>query len=351
MVALALQAARRGHEVFAIYSPGREDSQVVAALNGGGLAGVRPSHMRRSIGPWDAADGLRLRRALASLGKLDVVHSHSSKAGALARTFGRFGGTRQIYSPHGFYTMTGQAPFYIGPVERALGLLSDKVVAVSDFERRHALDLGIAPEKVTVVENGIAPYEPLPRAEARRRLGLAQDGFVIGFVGRLAAQKDPLSAIGVVDAVPTAVGATLVIVGDGDLRAASEEKAGLNGSRVLFAGSQDAKPLISAFDCLLCTSGYEGMPVSFLEALHCGVPIISYPVGGTEELVHDGRTGFVTKASPADAAEKVQQLASLPRAARHAMEQACRSLAASHTVETMGDATLDLYRETIGTRG
>ncbi|QIK79452.1 glycosyltransferase family 4 protein [Sphingomonas piscis] len=344
MVALALHAAKRGHDVFAIYSPDRADPAVVEALNNGGLAAVRPSQMRRSIGPWDGADGLILRRTLTGLGKLDVIHSHSSKAGALARVFGRFGGTAQVYSPHGFYTMTGQAPFYIGPVERALGLLTDKIVAVSDYERRHAIDLGIGSDRVAVVENGIAPYQPLPRDEARRQLGLPADAFVIGFVGRLAPQKDPLAAVDVIDGVDPALNANLAIIGDGDLRAEAEEKAARNGSRVLFAGSRDAKPLFSAFDCLLCTSEYEGMPVSFLEALHCGIPIISYPVGGTEELVHDRESGFVVDPTPIAAARAIEHLARMSPAERNRLEIACRTLATTHTDATMGDATLELYR-------
>lgn len=350
MVSLASDAAARGHQVSVIYSPDRADAQMIQALRDGGVESLHPSHMQRSIGPWDVLDGLRLRRTIAALGPLDVLHSHSSKAGALARAFGRRRGTAQVYSPHGFYTMTGQAPFYIGPVERALSHLSDRIIAVSDFERRHAITLGIAPRRVVVVPNGIKAYDPLKRSEARSALGLPEDLFVIGFVGRLTEQKNPLEALHVVDAMPTEAPIILAIIGDGELRAAAEQAADSHGSRARFLGGRNARPLMAAFDCLLCTSRYEGMPVSFLEALNCGVPIISYPVGGTEELVIDGTTGFLTAEDAGAAAAAIVKLMGLGARERGRMSTACRGLAAQYSDEEMGRRTLDVY-ESVLSRG
>lgn len=345
MVSLAADAVRRGHEVAVVYSPDRADAKILSALRDGGVTALHPTQMRRSIGPWDLADGLRLRKTIAALGRLDVVHSHSSKAGALARAFGPHRRTAQIYSPHGFYTMTGEAPFYIGPVERALSGLCDRVVAVSDFERRHGLELGIVPEKLVVVANGIRPYQPIDRAAARAQLGLGADGFVIGFVGRLADQKNPIEAVEVIRAV--AAPAMLAVIGDGELRASAEAAARHCGAPAVFLGARDAKPLLSAFDCLLCTSRYEGMPVSFLEALNCGVPIISYPVGGTEELIVDGETGFVTEPNPRAAAAAIDRLINHSKAQRERMAGACREMAAKHSEAEMGRQTLEVYESVL----
>lgn len=346
---LALHAVRRGHETHVIYSPDRADEALIESLKAGGaIVGSVP--MRRSVGPHDLRDGLRLRKTLRSLGPLDVLHSHSSKAGALVRTAARFSGTVQIYSPHGFYTMTGQAPFYVGPVERALALLTDRIIAVSDYERRHALELGIAEDRVSIVVNGVTPFEPLPREEARRELGLDPSAFVIGFVGRLADQKDPVAAVETALAMPDDVRAQLVVIGDGELKAAAEARSAGAGDKVRFAGGRDAKRLMSAFDCLLCTSRYEGMPVSFLEALNCGVPIVSFPVGGTQELVQEDVTGFVTAPHPAAAAKAIARLAALPASERQRLERGCRQLAARHSDAAMGDATIALYEEVLSRR-
>jgi glycosyltransferase involved in cell wall biosynthesis len=283
------------------------------------------------------------------LGPLDIIHSHSSKAGALARSFGQRRGSAQIYSPHGFYTMTGKAPVYLSKVERLLSLASNRIIAVSSFEKDHALSLGIAPERVTVVPNGLRLEPTLSRAKARAQLGLTLDAFVLGFVGRLEPQKDPLAAI----AVMKALGGSdieLAIIGDGELRTQAEAAAKDASARVRFLGARAAKPLFSAFDALLCTSSYEGMPVAFLESLNAGVPIISYPVGGTDELIDEGRTGMVVAPNAVSAAAAVRSLRAQTHEVREAMCRACLAKAMEHTNDKMGDATIAVYREVLANR-
>lgn len=347
MITLVEHAVASGHDVHAIYSPNRADPVMVKRLLASG-ASVHTSRMRRSVGPWDAGDGWRLRRLLNSLGRYDILHSHSSKAGALCRTFGLRRGTAQIYSPHGFYTMTGEAPGYIGEVERLLSQVSDRIIAVSRFECDHALSLGITPERLSVIPNGLRPSRPLDRTEARARLGLPNNAFILGFVGRLESQKDPLAAVQVMKAL-AGTDVQLAIIGDGELRVQAEKAADAS-PQIRFLGALDAKPLFPAFDALLCTSRYEGMPVAFLESLNAGVPIISYPVGGTDELIEEGGTGYVVPPEPSLAAEKVRFLRGLRSAARQAVREACLAKAAEHTDLTMGDATIALYQDVLARR-
>ena len=349
MAALALHAVEEGHEVHVVYSPGREDPQIIAALRKGGCASVIAVSMRRAIGPWDARDGMRLRAAIRALGPLDIIHAHSSKAGALTRLFCRFAGTGLVYSPHGFFTMTGTAPFYIGPVERALSLLGDRVIAVSDFERRHGIEIGIGAGRIVVVPNGIAPFPALSREEARAELGLDGDAFVVGFVGRFANQKNPLDAIRTANLMRTE-NRVLAMIGDGDLAEEARGKARADGTPVRFCGARAARPVYRAFDVLLCTSLYEGMSVSFLEALECGVPIVSYPVGGTEELIREGGTGFRVASDPAAAATALDRIAAMSADEREAMSRACRAMADDHSESRMGERTLEVYRDVIAER-
>jgi glycosyltransferase involved in cell wall biosynthesis len=298
--------------------------------------------MRRSVGPWDAQDGWQLRKLLRSIKPLDVLHSHSSKAGALARTFARRSETAQVYSPHGFYTMTGEAPAYVGAVERVLSKLTDRVIAVSKYERNHAVELGIEPRKVVVVANGLAPTPALSRAEARAALDLSPDAFVVGFVGRLEPQKNPLGAVAAMRE-KVAAGMELAIIGDGALRAETEAAAASTIGKVRFLGARAAKPLFAAFDVLLCTSRYEGMPVAFLESLNAGVPIVSYPVGGTDELIVEGSTGVVCAPSPIAAAEALARLKAISSTDRNRMRSACLEMIAKHSDEVMGAETLAIY--------
>lgn len=350
MVGIALESVRLGHEVHVVYSPEREDPKLIEALRAGGCASLIAVPMRRSVGPWDLVDGLRLRKALKSLGDLDVIHSQSSKAGALCRLLCHFRGTAQIYSPHGFYSMTDEAPFYVGPVERVLSSFCDAIIAVSEFEREHALSLGIDGSRVVVVPNGIPPYEPVERAKARDELGLEPDNFVVGFVGRLCHQKNPIDAVKAIDLMKTP-GAHLVMVGGGELAEEVRAHAAEHGSRVTFCGPVLARPLYRAFDALVCTSHYEGMAVTFLEALNCGTPIVAYPVGGTAELVEEGRTGFVTAPRPDAAAAGLDRIAAMLPAEREAMAEACRAKGTENSEAVMTSKTLDVYRKALAKRG
>lgn len=346
---LAVHALGRGHDVFIVYSPGRADERLIERLRAAGCE-LRTSEMRRYVGPQDLKDGLSLRSVLAKLGKLDVVHSHSSKAGALARTLGRKAGAAQIYSPHGFYTMTGEAPFYVGLVERILGRVSDRVIAVSQFEADHGVAIGIPKSKLTVIPNGVEPYEPLPRDEARAKLGLPSTGFAIGFVGRLADQKDPQSAIAAIGRLPAEPPVSLTLLGDGELRSEVDRLAAQARHPVRVPGSVPAARLLSAFDCLLCTSRYEGMPVSFLEALNCGVPIVTYDVGGASELVSEPDAGWVTDHDPAAAAAALSKLIAMPARDRASLAARCRATARHYSAARMGDSTLALYDEAVRRR-
>jgi glycosyltransferase involved in cell wall biosynthesis len=346
MATLAEHARREGHDVDVVYSPDRADATLITMLGNAGCR-LRQAQMRRSVGPHDIKDGLQLFATLRSLAPIDVIYSHSSKAGALARSFGRVRGAAQIYSPHGFYTMTGEAPFYVRLAERLLSRVTDRIVAVSQFEADHGVAIGIAPHKLAVIANGIDPFEPSPRHEARARLGLDPDDFVIGFVGRLTEQKDPVSALAVLDHVPAGRAVTLAIIGDGELMQAVKAGAAAARHRVVLAGGVPARALLTAFDCLLCTSRYEGMPVSFLEALNCAVPIVTYDVGGAAELVASPATGFVTVHDPAAAATAVEWIMRMRPAERAALAQRCRSVAIQYSAGRMSDATLTLYQAVV----
>jgi glycosyltransferase involved in cell wall biosynthesis len=253
----------------------------------------------------------------------------------------------QIYSPHGFHTMTGKAPAYVGIAERVLSYLGDRIVAVSKDEAEHGVSLGIRRDKIVVIPNGIAPYEPLPRSEARKGLGLPADAFVVGFVGRFVDQKDPVSAVEVLNRINAHKPVVLAMIGDGDLMGAVKKKAEGALHPVKLAGLLPARPLLSAFDCLLCTSLYEGMAISFLEALNCGVPIVTYNVAGSDELVVQPESGFVTEHDAAAAAGAIGRIMAMSAGERKALSERSHAAGRYFSVERMGDATLTLYEQII----
>ena len=159
-------------------------------------------------------------------------------------------------------------------------------------------------------------FRPLPangRSAARRRL-LAQLGIqvmsndrIVLFVGRLEAQKDPVLLVEcIAKAVENNEGVRLVVVGEGSLRHAAEQRAAELGisERVHWAGyrGRDDMPMImNAADAFLLPSRFEGMPISVLEALACGLPVVASSVGEVPLVVRDFKNGRLIESGDARA--------------------------------------------------
>ena len=339
--------AERGHDLTTVYSPVRAEPAFVSDLHDIGGIAVHAVPMRRAVTLQDAADYLALRRLVVRLGRFEIAHGHSSKAGALVRMLPRRLAKARVYTPHALRTMDptlGRAGRMVyGGIEAALARRTDALIAVSPEEAAHAASLGGPPPRVIV--NGVAPRAFLPQATARAHLGLSPDALVVGLVGRLSRQKDPELFVAAIrraaERLPALVG---VLIGDGELRADLERAA--SGAPVVFAGWQnDAAALLPAFDLFAMTSRYEAMPYVLIEALHAGLPILTTRVGGAEATVLPGRNGTivpvgVTAEALADAlVQLLSDVGSLT-----AMAHASHELAARFTRDAMVDQTEAVYR-------
>ena len=161
---------------------------------------------------------------------------------------------------------------------------------------------GLDPAKVHVIPNGRNAYHFVPpddeqRVAARAELGIDADGPVIGYVGSLSWEKRPELAIAAVADLPEV---TLVIAGDGPLRAEVAEAARRIGPRVQVLGTvADSRTVMWAIDVLLLTSRTEGMPGVVIEAGLCGVPAVAPDVGGTRDLVSASTGRLLSPTDPA----------------------------------------------------
>jgi glycosyltransferase involved in cell wall biosynthesis len=191
--------------------------------------------------------------------------------------------------------------------ENVASRLVDKVVAVSNHTREELLHYeGLAPDKVTVIHNGINPRPPVGPGVAalRREFGFTPDQFIVGTVGRLEPQKGLdllLASVPVIAA--THPNARFVIVGGGTLEAELKEQARTLGilDRVIFTGWRtDAVALMDMIDCFVQTSNFEGLPMVLLEAMSLGKPIIACGVGGVPEVVEHEHTGLTVHTRAAD---------------------------------------------------
>lgn len=217
---------------------------------------------------------------------VDVLHTHLSTATFLGSLAARLARVPCVAHAHGMGTV-GWYRF------------ADQVIAVSEAVRRHLIAEGIPGHRIHVVRNGVclSEFTPQPVADAKRVCGLDPRKLRVGIFGRMSPEKGHAVAL---EAWPWVVrehpGARLVLAGEGkcegDLRALVG-RLGL-GAHVEFPGFlEDPRPCMSACDLVLLPSFKEGLPLSAVEAMAIGRPIVASDAGGLPEVVEDGETGLI----------------------------------------------------------
>jgi glycosyltransferase involved in cell wall biosynthesis len=193
---------------------------------------------------------------------------------------------------------------------------SSKLVAVSDFIRRRVAALSSECHDVTVIHNGADDriFKPADRFEARRRLKLPDDRFVIAFAGR------PTHAKGAYDLLEAAarlrhLRPTILLAGpvpSAELRAAIE-RLNVDVVELGLLSHPDLAQAISAGDVFCLPSYNEGLPASICEAMLAARPVIATPVGGIPEIVKNGETGYlVPTGDPGALARRLHDVATDP---------------------------------------
>jgi glycosyltransferase involved in cell wall biosynthesis len=281
---------------------GECDEDLMAKARAAGHEVVVLPHLRSEIAPRDD------RRALADLRAclkgFDVVHTHSSKAGALGRLAAhRLEMGRIVHTFHGFpfhqFQSWPRRSAYI-QIERSVGRFTDVFLAVGPAVAAEAVTRRIAPpERIRTIGVAVAkalnPPGPLDRAEARRILGVPPGMQVVGTVGRLSFQKAPEDFVHALAGLRRS-DVFGVWIGDGPLRAKTERiarKVGL-ADRMLFTGERhDVEALLPGIDVFAMASRYEGLPCAIVEAMSAGLPVVATAVNAVPDVVIAGETGLL----------------------------------------------------------
>ncbi|GHD66857.1 glycosyltransferase [Jeongeupia chitinilytica] len=335
LCAFANRQAQDGHAVTVIHSVREETPDNWPALFDTRIRFIQLP-MQRAIHPlndWRA--GRALARWLAELGP-DVVHLHSSKAGALGRIASLFvRGPRYFFSPHGLSFLQraeGQLKNTVFLVlEKLLAHTSVTAIACSHSEageiRRH-----LTP-RVAVVENAV-DVDAVPRAVGNR--GVVR----IGTVGRVALARNPELFAEVATRLKQH-GVEFVWIGGGD--PAGEAALRAAGVSVLgWLPRADALAALATLDVYIQTSRWEGLPVAVIEAMAAGLPVVATDVVGNRDLVRNGDNGYLVN----DAAGFAERLVPLiaDAAERRAIGARARSFVAAHySLDTMMSTLYDVY--------
>jgi glycosyltransferase involved in cell wall biosynthesis len=247
----------------------------------------------------------RLRRFVRSSG-FDVIHCHGTRAALWARLAAL--GIRRpkiVFAVHGLSIVHyhGLKRTVLLGLERVLQMVTDVTLCDSDAERDDVIRYGVAaPTRTQTVYNGIdlerLDHTPNERLVARAALGLDAEQPILVTVCRLRRPRDfetlLLAMQTVIAQLPAA---KLLIVGDGPLRAAIEDRIQtLNlGENVCLLGfvRDIGQALATADAFVLSTQGWEGLPLAPLEAMAMRLPVVISDVGGNREAVQDGLTGWV----------------------------------------------------------
>ncbi|WP_312413218.1 glycosyltransferase family 4 protein [Shinella sp.] len=345
----------RGHSVHAIYSPVRAEERFVAELSALGIAGTHIVPMNRSPGPADFGAWRQLNGVMRQAGPFDIIHGHSSKAGALARL--RLPGPHvpRVYTPHAFRTMDpglGKSGRRIyGLIETMLAhMLTDRLICVSKDEYAHARSLGMPREKLTIVVNGVETPPDDTRARVRKELGIPADALLYGFVGRLCHQKAPERLVAAFDLLAGHLSrAHLLMIGTGEAqeatrsRIAASSHAGRMHLTTRFAGAE----AMAAIDVLVMPSRYEAMSYVMLEAAAAGKPLVLTDVGGASMVLKDKHNGLLIENTdnPERLAGAMLHLGNPDRLARYTAAAVARS--GDYALERMIDETEAIYRSLV----
>ncbi len=342
---LSLALLREGHQVTVLVG---QEGPFTEELRDKGIPCRTLRYLVRPISPIvDVRGVLELRHVLTELTP-DLVCAHSSKAGWLGRLAARTLGIPSVFTVHGWaFTdgVPGRKRMIYALAERLAAPLGQRIITVSDFDRELALRCRMAPpKKLVTVHNGVPGIAPSLRADP-----VLQPPRLI-MVARFEKPKDHTTLLRALARLREIVW-HLDLVGDGPLIGSVREEArrlGIQG-RVRFWGArQDVAEILSQGQIFVLVSNYEGFPLTILEAMRAGLPVVASDVGGVKEAVVDGETGFLIPRGDEDALRDTLLRLLLDTDLRAKMGTAGRLRYQEHfTFERMLEKTVRVYREVL----
>ena len=265
--------------------------------------------------------------------------------------------TKLLFHEHGRHYPEVDSPKRRAVNRHLFQKLTTRIVAVSEECRERVVKYENLPrEAIEVVYNGVKappPADDETRLATRKQLGLGPDDVVTGTVGRLDPVKNVPLALGSLAALlPSNPHLKLLVIGDGPARADIEARAaslGVTDKLVMTGFRDDAAELVCAMDIFLLPSLTEGTSLALVGAMAAGLPAVATSVGGTPEVLEQGRTGLMVESEDQEGlTAAIEELLGDPARARRMGEAAREEYLKRFTFDGMIDRFRTIYRELLG---
>lgn len=235
-------------------------------------------------------------------------------------------------------------------IEKLLSPLTDKIVCISSSEKLDAEKSHIAKgNKLELIPNGI-DVEKVREAKAiaRSDIGIADDAYVVGMIGRLSAQKAPDTFIKAAKLIQVKLpNASFVIVGDGEERGETERFAKNNGLQLVVTGWTDEPySYLKVFDVALLLSRWEGFGLAVVEYMAAEKNVVATRTDGIAYLIEDGVDGlFVQLDNPQDVCEKVMWLYNHPEEAKNMRNNALKKVIGNYDISRVVNQHIEMFEK------
>lgn len=337
-----------------------EGGPLLERARSAGLETVLEPALVPEIAPRSDALALRRLTALCVSRDFDIVHTHSSKAGAVGRVAARRARVPVVaHTFHGFPFHGFQSPLrrssYLA-AERRLARITDLTFAIGNAVAAEALRQRVASAEglrtiMPVVEDRVVRRTPESRRSARALLGVPDDVPIVGTVGRVDFQKAPEHLVEAASRLRHR-DAQFVWVGGGpglDEAQRVVEAHGLT-RRFHFIGERDdVADLLPAFDLFVMASRYEGLPCALVEAMRCGLAVVATTVNSVPDLVAPGESGLlVPPARPAALAGAIDHLLAHPDVADRLADEGQKAADSRFDTAGLGRVLDQAFTEHLG---
>ncbi|WJQ81143.1 glycosyltransferase family 4 protein [Brevibacillus brevis] len=308
-------------------------------------------NLKRSIHPY--YDGIALMEIVRALKAIqpDLLATHSSKAGLLGRFAGKIMSIPTVFTAHGWAFTDGVPPLQrriYTLVERVTAPLAQKIITVSEYDKNIALK-----NKVASTDKLVTVYNGVPDSDIALMANQKTECPKIIMVARFESPKDQITLLENL-AFLRQLNWTVDLIGDGPLKSKAEEVVrNLNlTDRVRFWGARhDVATILAQAQIFVLISNYEGFPLSILEAMRAGLPVIASDVGGVSESVIEGVTGYlIPRGDSVKLQQKLHKLIDSFELRNDLGSNGRERYEKYFTVPQMVDKTMQVYKTAISER-